>query len=125
MDPKLSRAKGGLTPLPLTYGGDHCACKEETAPKVPVAGVGGVAFGVYTIHSGFQDDLWKKHGQQAQQLLSAACHQALRRMLSCLLDSIIPVHRNGHEGSEVLAKTLSGQRLTEVCALMSQWEARA
>lgn len=42
---------------PFTYGGDHCACKEETAPEVPVAGVGGVAFGVHAVHPGFQDDL--------------------------------------------------------------------
>lgn len=48
-----------LAPLPFTYGGDHCACKEEAAPEVPVAGVGGVAFGVHTLHPGFQDDLWK------------------------------------------------------------------
>lgn len=56
-----------LLPSPFSYGGDHCACKEETAPKVPVAGVGGVAFGVYTIHSGFQDDLREWHGQAASQ----------------------------------------------------------
>lgn len=43
---------------PFTYGGDDRACKEETAAEVPVAGVGGVAFGVHALHPGFHDDLW-------------------------------------------------------------------
>lgn len=42
---------------PFTYGGDHCACQEETAPRLPVTGVGGVAVGVHIFSPGFQDAL--------------------------------------------------------------------
>lgn len=54
---------------PFTYGGDDCACKEETAAEIPVAGVGGVAFGVHALHPGFQDDLW---GERKKDLMASA-----------------------------------------------------
>lgn len=86
-------------PRPFTYGGDNRACKEETAAEVPVAGVGGVAFGVHTLHPGFHDDLCRggvgwgvAGGRRKRQLrhqlvakLSAGCFPAIsfNGILSC------------------------------------------
>lgn len=43
--------------MPFTYGGDDRTSKEEAAAEVPVARVGGVAFGVHAFYPGFHDDL--------------------------------------------------------------------
>ena len=67
---------------PITYGGDDCARKEETAAEVPVAGVGGVAFGVHALDPGFHDDL--RDGRK-RELTAPAVGQVLSRCFRCHL----------------------------------------
>lgn len=70
---------GKLLHPPLTHSGDNCACKEETAAEVPVAGVGGVALWGSRLHPGFHDDLWSSRGWEEEVADSTAGGQLPRQ----------------------------------------------